>query len=408
MWSSLPAVRDFYPRPPRGGRLNNHRRTVTSLIFLSTPSARRATESSKVSRTYSQISIHALREEGDSPSLHPSWRGGNFYPRPPRGGRQCQNSYLLIFSLISIHALREEGDLVSGYQAVALEKHFYPRPPRGGRHSIAWRLNSIQFISIHALREEGDSPGGGVSAKAAYFYPRPPRGGQPCSTSASFHLGSNFYPRPPRGGRPLAFHGKPFPTYISIHALREEGDSNGLLNVGGQAISIHALREEGDFEHSRHDGRRADFYPRPPRGGRRMDKVKFFNQQLFLSTPSARRATTDKKLKTQISCYFYPRPPRGGRREYYSTEFSNRKFLSTPSARRATSCVRQAHPAGGYFYPRPPRGGRLGDAVSATGGGNISIHALREEGDAWTKLNSSTSSYFYPRPPRGGRLPIKS
>ena len=57
---------------------------------------------------------------------------------------------------------------------------------------------------------------------------------------------------------------------ISIHALREEGD---LLLIGGairsQNISIHALREEGDC-------------------------FRWTNSQsswVFLSTPSARRAT---------------------------------------------------------------------------------------------------------------------
>ena len=59
-------------------------------------------------------------------------------------------------------------------------------------------------------------------------------------------------------------------TYISIHALREEGD---LHQAGGAArppgISIHALREEGD---DRAGGRQK-------RAGE------------FLSTPSARRAT---------------------------------------------------------------------------------------------------------------------
>ena len=33
----------------------------------------------------------------------------------------------------------------------------------------------------------------------------------------------------------------------------------------------------------------------------------------------------------------------------------------------------------------------------------ISIHALREEGDAVAALASSSWFYFYPRPPRGGR-----
>ena len=35
-------------------------------------------------------------------------------------------------------------------------------------------------------------------------------------------------------------------TYISIHALREEGDETDELKDQLDAISIHALREEGD------------------------------------------------------------------------------------------------------------------------------------------------------------------
>ena len=34
---------------------------------------------------------------------------------------------------------------------------------------------------------------------------------------------------------------------ISIHALREEGDLRHPCNVGAVHISIHALREEGDL-----------------------------------------------------------------------------------------------------------------------------------------------------------------
>ena len=57
------------------------------LLFLSTPSARRATGASVAFDQYEGISIHALREEGDVlPLLH---------DRTIR---------------ISIHALREEGD----------------------------------------------------------------------------------------------------------------------------------------------------------------------------------------------------------------------------------------------------------------------------------------------------------
>ena len=56
------------------------------------------------------------------------------------------------------------------------------------------------------------------------------------------------------------------------------------------------------------------------------------------------------------------------------------KFLSTPSARRATK----------FKYPKQP------DL-------EISIHALREEGDLNFCGWIAYKDYFYPRPPRGGR-----
>ena len=57
--------KDFYPRPPRGGRLFPPTGLLSSFQFLSTPSARRATCSSKPALCFFHISIHALREEGD-------------------------------------------------------------------------------------------------------------------------------------------------------------------------------------------------------------------------------------------------------------------------------------------------------------------------------------------------------
>ena len=55
-----------------------------------------------------------------------------------------------------------------------------------------------------------------------------------------------FYPRPPRGGRPWKAAHQCASQYISIHALREEGDLYRQGGAGVEAISIHALREEGD------------------------------------------------------------------------------------------------------------------------------------------------------------------
>mgnify|MGYP000028970625 CR=1 FL=1 len=101
---------------------------------------------------------------------------------------------------------------------------------------------------------------------------------------------------------------------------------------------------------------------------------------VFLSTPSARRATIVRMHERWRRTYFYPRPPRGGRRG-----------------------LRTAHSGRQNFYPRPPRGGRPRCSTNAKGGAAISIHALREEGDGLPVPCRSRRSYFYPRPPRGGR-----
>ena len=83
-----------------------------------------------------EISIHALREEGD-------------------GLTHYANDELLV---ISIHALREEGDLpIPG--VFRDFQHFYPRPPRGGRPGAVQGQFLCPGISIHALREEGDWTG---------------------------------------------------------------------------------------------------------------------------------------------------------------------------------------------------------------------------------------------------------
>ena len=56
----------FYPRPPRGGRRIFVSAVPIALLFLSTPSARRATMFPEQAVRHEEISIHALREEGDS------------------------------------------------------------------------------------------------------------------------------------------------------------------------------------------------------------------------------------------------------------------------------------------------------------------------------------------------------
>ena len=78
---------------------------------------------------------------------------------------------------------------------------------------------------------------------------------------------------------------------ISIHALREEGDPRLVKQAVRGVISIHALREEGDFGY----------------------QEAWAEYRIFLSTPSARRATVFGVLDALVESNFYPRPPRGGR-----------------------------------------------------------------------------------------------
>ena len=124
----------FYPRPPRGGRLKRGKMHPAPCKFLSTPSARRATLCDVADCLGHRISIHALREEGDLDHKAKHGYCGNFYPRPPRGGRLAIFMHNAGSFNISIHALREEGDL-----------------------DALPALGYCLSISIHALREEGDA-----------------------------------------------------------------------------------------------------------------------------------------------------------------------------------------------------------------------------------------------------------
>ena len=147
----------------------------------------------------------------------------------------------------------------------------------------------------------------------------------------------------------------------------------------------------------------ANFYPRPPRGGRRRWRSLSAPKGYFYPRPP-RGGRRCRWRWWPWPAYFYPRPPRGGRRTKPTARTAPKKFLSTPSARRATSTASFCTGVPENFYPRPPRGGRPQDAVSISGLDRISIHALREEGDAAPVRGWSGASYFYPRPPRGGRL----
>ena len=144
-----------------------------TVLFLSTPSARRATWNQLLDQQDRKISIHALREEGDLESAAGSAGQEDFYPRPPRGGRPGLTAWPAVTAmLISIHALREEGDKLTETR-LRLNTDFYPRPPRGGRPRVVLIINQFVIISIHALREEGDQMAQAMGAELVVFLSTP-------------------------------------------------------------------------------------------------------------------------------------------------------------------------------------------------------------------------------------------
>ena len=123
--------------------------------FLSTPSARRATSTSRRMQGHRKISIHALCEEGDIAATARETIHGDFYPRPLRGGRlQAYCDALEAIQFLSTPSARRatrprrvplpRGRFLSTPSArratsavqefIIGKENFYPRPLRGGRH----------------------------------------------------------------------------------------------------------------------------------------------------------------------------------------------------------------------------------------------------------------------------------
>ena len=173
---------------------------------------------------------------------------------------------------------------------------------------------------------------------------------------------------------------------ISIHALREEGDDDSAHLVVDALLflSTPSARRATRIPGQERVGPR-NFYPRPPRGGRRA------------AASSLARLMDD----------FYPRPPRGGRPRRLVPSEAKIQFLSTPSARRATDAVLPLPTLDELFLSTPSARRATVQDIETGEVIQISIHALREEGDRCsTSTRCSTNANFYPRPPRGGRLRI--
>ena len=146
---------NFYPRPPGGGRPLKVESLADSLqISIHALRVEGDREAWRAFAIQSGISIHALRVEGDARHTGKAIVQGDFYPRPPGGGRLSGAS--MGFPLILFLSTP------SGWRATSLRTlkncfFLFLSTPSGWRATISVpTVHTRGVISIHALRVEGD------------------------------------------------------------------------------------------------------------------------------------------------------------------------------------------------------------------------------------------------------------
>ena len=192
-------VRDFYPRPPRGGRPGWA--SCLSPRFHFYPRPPRGGRRGLARQGHHRRDFYPRPPRGGRlPGPNLIWQSPPyFYPRPPRGGRRHSDMFgpvpILFLSTssarrttrsgrlfpppgaISIHVLREEDDGIGllGHSPRIISIHVLRE--EDDRRRI-YLVADFGGISIHVLREEDDQDTPALQAFDRHFYPRPPRGGR--------------------------------------------------------------------------------------------------------------------------------------------------------------------------------------------------------------------------------------
>ena len=151
--------------------------------------------------------------------------------------------------------------------------HFYPRPPRGGRLVLVVIIYQIvKFLST--------SPAWGTTTlficqcyHLTHFYPRPPRGGRPYHSGNPTGIMLFLSTSPAWGTTTMATGGDDVYTFLSTSPAW--GTTVQIYNrTRGVIISIHVPRVGDDRLDTDRKPQPLYFYPRPPRGGRRIVSVR--------------------------------------------------------------------------------------------------------------------------------------
>jgi len=279
-------------------------------IFQSTPFVRRETHPFPCVLAFCFISIHSLREKGDMEEMLSTDEFDHFNPLPSWEGRHGLSKWLIIAIIFqSTPFVRRETFRLRFHSRYIL--YFNPLPSWEGRQLWSCQANtSTLFQSTPFVRRE----------TRAFFSLIAVRLFQ--STPFVRRETSNLY-------------GSKVTCKISIHSLREKGDTGPEPNNPGHYISIHSLREKGDKIKLTVVRAITHFNPLPSWEGR-----------------------LERILLYLILCYFNPLPSWEGRLWLKTTSQHIKGFQSTPFVRRETLVIWQC--------------------VCRN---DISIHSLREKGD---------------------------
>ena len=236
------------------------------------------------------ISIHAPREGSDP--RPPSQRRGRsrFLSTLPARGATDRRQKVFLILRISIHAPREGSDALGAAAASSCRGYFYPRSPRGERQCAPFKIK--QLPDFYPRSPRGERPA------ACRRWPRPSSflSTLPARGATGFLLVEGFlYPRflstLPARGATLTSSLQHDPHGISIHAPREGSDlrpsasppfrvyfyprsprgerlNHIICDASIVYISIHAPREGSDRKIHPRRHTKSHFYPRSPRGER--------------------------------------------------------------------------------------------------------------------------------------------
>ena len=214
-----------------------------------------------------------------------------FLSTPPSRVATVFNHHVFNDFFVSIHATLAGGDPVPGLR-LSEGYRFYPRHPRGWRQNAVYELCHLIFVSIHATLAGGDSTRQGMNQALFCFYPRHPRGWRPStggierqiagflstppsrvatsSVACEIEFLSCFYPRHPRGWRPAGGTGHCTAYGFLSTPPSRVATSYIVGNRHAKVVSIHATLAGGDVSPFPVSGLILCFYPRHPRGWRRV------------------------------------------------------------------------------------------------------------------------------------------